>query len=336
MQIIKWVTLLILLPLVSACSTPIHKDFLQNLNIDSQGADGSFSSLVVNLKYNDKESLLVVGRASGNIDVWEAKKAQSKREINAHKYPANSLTFTSDGDAFFSSSYFENSTKLWDARTGALLHLIRDMRGPVGTTPGKQIYVIANDDHVRLFDYKQKLLLPDKYPCGGIVKVIATDVASGQIAVGTESGSIVIWKYSENKGIPALGKISSAQPYQFGDWVVGLQFSPSGNSLYSVARFGSIDERASSTLEKMRSVPTTLKYVYSTAFFRDKGLLALAGTEEKVGAGPGSVEVISLATGESRKYQVNTNLAVVEFLPPISSFIAAQSRAIGVFTLPHE
>lgn len=333
MQLIKRVTFLILLLFISACSS-VHSDFFQNFTKDSRKAAGSSSSLFFNLKYNDNENLLIVGRESGSIDIWDTNKASSKREIKAHAYPVNSITFTSDGGAFFSSSYFENSTKLWDAKSGALLHLVRDMRGPVAVAPGKQFYVVANGDHFRLFDYTQKLLLPAKYPCGGIVTVIAVDSASGQIAFGTESGSIELWKYSEFKGIPALKKISGVKPYQFGDWVVGLYFSSSGSSLYSIARFGSIDEWSSSTLEKRRSVPTILKQVYSTAYLRDKDFLALAGTAEKVGSGPGSAEIISLIAGTSKTYRVNTNLAVVEFLPPISSFIAAQSNSTSIYALP--
>ena len=334
MQITKWVTILILLPIVSACST-ISNDFLQNFTKDNQAAAGSASSPVVSMRYG-KEGFLVIGRESGAIDVWETAKSQPKREIKAHGYPANSITFTSAGDAFFSSSYFENSTKLWSIKTGEQLFLVRRMNGPVGTTPNENIYVIANGDYLSLFDYKKKSLLTEKYPCGGIVKVIAADVTSGRIAVGTESGIIEVWQYLENKGLPTLKKVSSAKSYQYGDWVVGLQFSSSGSSLYSVARFGSIDEWASGTLEKMRSVPTILKYVYSTAFFRDRDFLALAGTVEKLGTGPGSVEVISLATGESSKYPVSTNLAVVEFFPPMFSFIAAQNKLTSAFAVPRE
>jgi WD40 repeat protein len=338
MRIVRWVTLLIPLLLISACSSVIHKDFLQNFTKDSQETDGSFSSRVVTLKYNDKEKYLVVGHESGSIDIWDAKKARSKREIKAHEYRANQLAFSSDGNAFFSNSYFERSTKLWDARTGELLHSIPDMRGPVGATPNEQIYVIANSQHVRLFDYKRKLLLSEEYVCGGVVTALATDASSGQIAVGTASGTVEVWQFLENEGIPSLKMVSSANPYPIGDWVVGLQFSSSGNSLYSVARFGSIDEWVSKNRAmSRRSVPTILKHVHSAAFFgKKKELLALAGTEEKVGLGPGLVEVISLVTHESKTYRVNTNLAVVEFLPPLSSLIAAQSRSTKVYTLPNE
>lgn len=334
MKKIKWATLLILLPFVSACSTA-NTSFLQNFTKDNQAAGSSASSPIVKLAYS-KEGFLVVGHESGSIDIWDTKKSQSKREISAHKYPANSLTFSSDGDVFFSSSYFENSTKLWNVKTGEQLFLVRHMNGPVGTTPNKQFYVIANGDHVRLFDYKQKLLLAEKYMSGGTITTIATDTSFGLIAVGTESGSIDVWKYSENKGTPILTKASSAKPYEFGDWVVGLQFSTNGTRLYSITRFGSIDEWLSGTLEKKRSLPVILKYVYSTAFLRDKGLLALAGTEEKIGTGPGSVELISLATGEFKSYRISTNTALVEFLPPISSLIAVQNKSTNIFALPKE
>jgi len=136
--------------------------------------------------------------------------------------------------------------------------------------------------------------------------------------------------------LPSIKKVSSFRPYEMGNWVVGLQFSAGGKALYSVSRFGSIDEWSSVNLEKQRSVPTILKYVYSTAFSQDGNLLGLAGTKEKVGAGAGSVEVISLVTGESSAFQINTNLAVVEFLPPVSSLIVSQNRSAGVFVLPHE
>ena len=309
---------------------------MQDFVKDSQRSDGSFSNLVVKLKYNELENYLVVSRDSGSIDIWNTGKPKSKHEIKAHKYRANSITFTSDGKAFFSSSSFENSTKLWNAETGKLVHWIRDMTGPVGATSNNQFYVIANSGQFRLFDNKQGLLLPEKYTSEGVVTAIAADVSSGLIAIGTESGTLELWKYSENKGLPSIKKVSSFKPYETGNWVVGLQFSASGKALYSVARFGSIDEWSPSTLEKRRSAPTLLKYVYSTAFSPDGNLLGLAGTKEKVGTGAGSVEVISLATGKSSAFQVNTNLAVVEFLPPVSSLIVSQNRSAGVFVLPHE
>lgn len=336
MQITKWAILLIFLPFFSACSTPVQKDFLKNFKKDTQQSDGSFASLIVDLKYNEKSNVLVASHDSGTIDIWSTNEARSKREIKAHEYRPNSIALNSEGNIIFSSSTFGRSTKLWSAESGKQLYFIRDMTGPVSTTPNNQVYVVANKEYFRLFNYGQKHLLSKKYENGAVITTITTDMASGLIAVGTEYGTIEMWKYLETNGKPSLVKVASARPYQVGNWVVGLQFSADGKGLFSVSRYGSIDEWTPGNMKKMGSVKTTLKYVNSTSFFRDRNLLALAGTIERIGTGPGSIELISLATGETKTYPANTNLAVVEFLPPIASLISAQKRTVGVHALPKQ
>ena len=338
MQIIKCTLILILLSFISACSTPVNKGFLQNFNRDSQLADSKFSNHIVSIKYSNKEKILLVSHESGKIDIWNTNSTKRKQEINAHKYSTDYLAFTSDEKSFFTSSVFENSTKLWDTGSGEMLHKIRDMAGPVGSTPSDDVYVIANSSsrYVRLFDTNKKLLLAEKYACEGVIKSLATHATAGLIAIGTESGTIELWKYSEAKGVPSMDKVSSFKPYGLGDWVIGLKFSTDGKSLYSVTRFGSIDEWSSSTLKKSGSLSTDLKYINSAAFSHNGNSLGLAGTEEKVGSGPGSVVVISLVTGSTKAFRVNTNLAVIEHLPSIFSYIAALNRSVGVFALPAE
>jgi WD40 repeat protein len=324
---------LALLFIASGCSPSIHKDFIPNLIKDSRSNDGSFKNIVVSLAYDDKGKYLAVGHESGTIDIFDAKEALSKREIKAHDQRVNWITFASDGDTFFSNSYFETSTKLWSARTGQLLHSIPDTRGPVCATSDAGIYLVGQSSSIRIFDTKGKLLLPEKYESGGVVLVMAVDVASQQIAVGTASGTIEIWKFEKKDGRPTLQKMLSAKPYSTGDWVVGLQFSPAGSMLYSVARSGLVDEWTTRSLEKNRAISTTLKHIHSVAFLRDKGLLAIGGTEDKVGVGRGSVELISLTAETSTTYRANTNLPVVEFLPPLTTLIAAQSRSIEAYPL---
>lgn len=326
--------LLVFLFIFSICSRGIHKDFLTNFSEDSNTSDNYFESLVVSLKYDDKEKYLVVGHESGKIDIWDAKKALSKREIKAHEHRANLIAFTSDGNSFFSNSYFETSTKLWSAKTGELLHSIPDTRGPVCATPSENIYLIANNEHIRFFDNERKLLFPEKYVSDGVVTAIAADNASEQIAIGTASGSIEIWQFSENKEEPSLRKISSVKPYDIGNWIVGLQFSSNGKNLYSVARSGSIDEWTVSTFEKRRSIGTVLKHIHSVAFLQASELLALGGTVDSVGVGASFVEVISLPTEISRMYIANTKLTVVEFIPPLALLIAAQYKSTKAFFFP--
>src|SRR5574340_304437 len=136
MQHMRQVILLILLLFLSACSTTVHKDFLQNLT-SSQKTDGTRPRVVVSLKYNEKEKYLLVGHESGNIEIWDATKAKSMREIKAHDYRANSLAFSADGKAFFSNSYFENATKLWNTQSGELIYSIPMTTGPVSVTSDK-------------------------------------------------------------------------------------------------------------------------------------------------------------------------------------------------------
>ncbi|MGZ5008581.1 MAG: WD40 repeat domain-containing protein [Methylobacter sp.] len=326
--------LLISLSLLSIYSKGIHKDFLTNFSEDSKTSDNYFESLVVNLKYDDKEKYLVVGHESGKIDIWDAKEALSKREIKAHEHRANLITFTSDGNSFFSNSYFETSTKLWSAKTGELLHLIPDTRGPVCATPNENIYLIANNEYIRFFDNERKLLLPEKYVLGGVVTAMATDIASELIAIGTASGSIEVWQFSENKEKLSIRKISSVKPYDTGNWIVGLQFSSNGKNLYSVARSGSIDEWTIKTFEKRRSIGTPLKHINSVAFLQASELLALGGTVDNVGVGDSFVEVISLSTEKSSIYIANTKLTIVEFIPPLAKLIASQYKSTKVLSLP--
>lgn len=330
---VKIANLIALIFIVSGCSSSIHKDFIPNFIKDSRSNDGSFKNLVVSLAYDDKGKYLVVGHESGNIDIWDAKMPRSKREIKAHDYRANWITFSSDGNSFFSNSYFEESTKLWSAKTGELLHSIPNTRGPVCITSDESIYLVGQSSQIRIFDTQRKILLPEQYESSGVILVMAVDIASRQIAVGTASGTIEVWKFLGGNGNASLQKTLSAKPYATGDWVVGLQFSPDGAMLYSVAKSGLVDEWKARSLERNRTISTTLKHIHSVAFFRGKELLALGGTEDKVGVGGGSVALVTLTAGTSTIYRANTNLPIVEFLPSLATLIAAQSRTIEAYPL---
>jgi WD40 repeat protein len=335
---IRYIILLLSLPLLSACSTTAHQDFLKNF-ARSQETDGSRPRVVVSLAYNEKEKYLLVGHESGSVEIWDAKEARSVREIKAHDGRANLLAFSSDGNAFFSNSYFENNTKLWNAQTGELLSTIPDTRGPVSITSDRRFYIIANSEELRIFDYGNKTLLPEKFRFSyDVVTTIAYDTSTDQVAIGTASGTIQILRFSMIKGKPTLESVSNANPYSMGNWVVGLQFSRNGRGLYSVARFGSIDEWSTQPLEIKRSLPTALRNIYSTAFMPNKGLLALSGTGEHIYPFPGAgiVEIFTLSSGIKSTFDMNSNYpGPVELLSP-SIVLSARHRSIEVYSLPQE
>ncbi len=312
-------------------TSAIHKEFLGRFIRDSKVATGSVPDFVVSLTYNDKQGYLVVGHESGGIDIWDTKEARVKRQVKAHNYRANLISFTTDGNRFFSNSYFEESTKLWSATTGELLFTIPKTRGPVCTTPDSNIYLIATSEssEVQFFDLARKTLLPETYPIGGVIHTMTTDNASEQIAIGTASGTIEVWKYLRVGHRPGLQKTAEAKPYATGNWVVGLQFSSDGKHLYSVAATGVIDEWDSTTLAKQQSFPATI-HVHSATFLKHNSLVALAGEVNNQGKHLGFVELVSLATGQVIKYRANYNWPTVEYLPSLSSLVIAEYQSTQV------
>ncbi len=312
---------------------------MQNLT-SSQKTDGARPRVVVSLKYSEQEKYLLVGHESGNIEIWDATKAKSVREIKAHYYRANTLAFSSDGKAFFSSSYFEKDTKLWNTKSGELISSIPLANGLVCATSDKHFYIIAKSEELRIFDYQNKVLLPEIFKFSyDVVTTVVYDYSTDRVAIGSASGTIQILSFSVKDGKPTLVKISNTTPYAMGNWVVGLQFSDSGRSLYSVARFGSIDEWSTEPLKIKRSLPTNLKLIYAAAFMPDKGMLALSGTREYVypASGAGFLEIISLPNALSSTHKLTTDYpGPVEFLPPFSSVISAESYSMEVYSLPQE
>lgn len=323
--------------LLPGCSTNMHQDFLPNYVADSKKSDGSFKSRVVSLRYNDENKFLLVGHESGDIDIWNTKRAFSKHTIKAHDYRANLLAFNTQGDAFFSNSYFEESTKLWDVKTGRLITSIPFTRGPVCGTSDKRFYIIADSDQLRIFDYRSKALLPDIYRFSyDVVTQITYDKTNNLVAVGTASGTIQILQFSIDKEKPKLEMTSSASPYGMGNSVIGLQFTDGGLSLYTVAtRSYSVDEWEIQPLQIKRSLPTTLQNVVSTAFMFDKGLFVLAGTRTNPYA-PGVIEIHTLNVGKTWMFNANTNLPKIEILSPASLVISAQQQSLEVYTLTQE
>jgi hypothetical protein len=223
---------------------------------------------------------------------------------------------------------------LWDTESGRLLMSIAGARGPSGATPDPNFYVVADSSMFRLFDFRAKSILPDEYPSTGVPTSLTTDVASRQIAVGTASGTIDVWTFVRTAGKPTLNLVSSQHPYDVGDWVVGLQFSRDGSTLYAVTRSGLVDEFDSVSLKKKRSLQSSLKYVHSAEFIESKNTLALAGTRDEVGLNDPWLEVISLSNGNSQLYPSNFNLAVLKYVPPLSSVLAIQYGKPALVPLP--
>lgn len=335
----RYVFLLVSLLFISACSAaPVHKDFLQNLTHSYKTGD-TFSLAVRSLEYGENAKVLLVGRESGNIEIWDATKAKSMREIKAHDHRANLLSFSADGKAFFSGSYFEDNTKLWNIRTGELIYSIPLSRGPVGVSPDPRFYLIANSAELRFFDYENRVVLPEKYQLSyEVIEFIASDRSTNQVAVGA-GGVIHLLKFSMINGSPHLEKVAQSNPPPERSNIRGLLFSNNGSTLYSVTNWGAVDEWTTQPLKIKRSFPIVLNAVYAATFLPSKGLVALSGTEERVFPGTdfGFVEVLPLDGRKLSTFKMTTkDPGMIEFLSPFSSVISAEGYSMEAYELPQE
>ncbi len=311
--------------LISGCATTLHKDFLPNFIGDGRHKDSSFNNIVVSMLFHDDAKVLLVGRESGQIEIWNATEPYARRVINAHEHRASKLAFALDGQYFFSNSVFEKISKLWSVRTGELLFALPETRGPLCATNSRDLFLASQGSTFRVFDLEKKELLPGEFSSSGSIMSCAFDIASGNFAIGTASGTVEIWRFGVANGKPIPQRMRTAEAYAMGDWVLSLQFSANGSSLYSVTRTGKIDEWAVDSFEKVRAVPTPLRHVHSAAFSPDGQLLAIGGTVDRMGVGRGNIELITLRDGTSTTYHSNTNLPIVVFVQPGPSLVSAQS-----------
>jgi WD40 repeat protein len=256
----------------------IHPEFIQNLN--NQISNSQSRDSINSMAYDPKNDFLLVGRESGAIDIWDGRQANARREIKAHKQRASQLAFSSDGRMFFSNSSSDDVTHVWDAASGALVHTIERSRGPVVETSVPGLFVVAASSGLRIFDLATKELLPDTYrQVGDVVTALAYDAPTDQLAIGTASGGVEIWRLLKVP-LPTLAQVAVTRPYVMGNWVKAVQFSDGGRSIYSLPQRGNLDEWSSPGLERLRSREISLSFVGSSVFIPEKGRLAMVGSRK--------------------------------------------------------
>lgn len=327
-----------LVAMLRSTATPAPT-LVEALTEDRKHAGRKFDDSVVALAQDERETMFAVGIEAGVVDLWTNAPQARKRTIKAHDARANQLAFSADGRFLFTGSTFEDSTKIWNVETGELRSVIADAHGPVGRTPNPNVVVVANTSSFRLYDLKADALWPETYEADGVIQSIAFNNRAGLIALGSASGTIEVWQYSERKGKPVLTRRAAASPYGMGNWVVGLHFSPSGDRLMAVARRGNVDEWDSGTLTKRRTISTSLGWIGAGAFLdRPKYVLgnetavALVGTKHPSGLSQGLLEIIPPG-GETAApaTPLHTNLPVVAASRTREGFVVIHSRATGVF-----
>lgn len=288
---------------------------------------------VAAMQFDEGSRLLAIGRESGTVELWDAAHAGKRTIIQAHSYRADKLCI---GDGIvFSGSGLESTTKVWDARTGALKHQLPGVRGPVARSPLPNLYLVATNAGLMLFDAAAGALVGPPLAIEGEVTSLTADAASSRIALGTASGTLELIELRRGTdGAPRLVRIARVQPYQPRNWVQAVSLLDDGRRLISVVREGEIAEWDPASLTRRRVFPRTLQHVHQAAFVPGRPWLAISGTLDPQGMRSGKVEVVDLMAGVATRYKANTNLPVSVLLPALSVGLIAQSGSAKAIRFP--
>ena len=311
----------------------IHAEFVQNLN--NQIASSQSNDSISSMAYDTRNGFFLVGRESGTVDIWDGKQANAMREIKAHKLRASQLTFTSDGRMFFSHSNLEDGIHLLDTASGVRLHTIERARGPVVETSDPNLFVVAASSGLRIFNLATQEVLPNTYrQVGDVVTALTYDAPTDQLALGTASGAVEIWRLKKIP-FPALEQVAAIRPYAVGNWVMAVQFFDSGRSIYSLPQRGNLDEWSVPRLKPLRSREISLRFVSSSVFIPEKGQLAMVGYRKgDENASSNFLEIFNLDNGgESLADMKRDGSCVIVHLPPISAIMAGQNLTLSLIDI---
>lgn len=316
----------------------IHPDFLKAISKSIKDQNSSNIDHVTAINYHEKTGNLAIGRESGKIDIWNSQGIDKKHVVHAFDTRANSITFTTNGGAFFSSSRFSNETKIFSTESGKSIAIIPDTKSALVSFLHDDNYLISDSSNFYIYDYGHLKLKPIRYEASGAITSIEVNVNSKKIAIGTASGSIDLWKITLVNNEPILDKIASSKPYATGEWVMGLQFSTDGNSLFSASKKGRVDEWDSTSLNSINSISTELKNVSSVKFYAEKDLVAMGG---KINLNPkyddsdrgGFAIVTTLSSGKILRKHKNLNTPIVEILTTNNTLITAETRTLKSYDL---
>lgn len=104
------------------------------------------------LGYSPDEELLISGGRDAHLNYWTGESYECKKDIVAHLYAINYVSFRSGGEQFVSCS-MDKSIKIWDTQSGKLLKVIDKARNAGhGTSINKVIWSKFNDSIVSVSD----------------------------------------------------------------------------------------------------------------------------------------------------------------------------------------
>lgn len=319
----------VLLPLLAACGTwraRVHPDFVNTfIDVGRHGDDRA-----VTAAFDATHRVLAVGRESGRLELWDARETGARHLLEAHPLRTEHIAFGSADGIVLSNSAFDRRTRVWDVRSGQLLHEIAEALGPVAPSPETGVYLVTNTSHLMLYHHARRTLVGEPINLLGVITAIGADPGSGLIAVGTASGSLHLLKLESAHGSLTLSPLREAKPYETGNWIQAVSLRDGGRRLISVARKGGeVAEWDVATLARQRVLPNTLRSVNWAAFSPDAPWLLLAGNMGPDGLlSGGKIELVDLHRGVAWRYKANTSHPRAVLLPETAAGLILQSGSV--------
>jgi WD40 repeat protein len=321
--------------LLSSCnpwSKRIHPDFAQTfVDVNRRGDDDASS-----VAFDPELRILAVGRESGRLELWDTTKAGSRIVHQAHSVRTGHIAFGREDGIIFTSSVFDGSamdpdtigTRIWDARTGDLVHALKGMwaPGPIAASPVRSLYLIADSGDVLLYDHTRRSLVGSRLEMeqSAQVTALASDRASGLIAIGTSNGDLLLMTLNTSGEAPRLELLrrTSPAPEQARFDIHALALLDDGKRLISAAGTeNGVFEWDTATLERRRQIPTSLNTVRWASFTAGEPWLVLSGIEST----RGRIELVDLNAGVAWRYKANTTAPRAVLLPEIHLGLILQS-----------
>lgn len=323
----------------------IHPGFSENFVELNRRMDDHATAVA----YDPQLRILALGRDSGRVELWDAAGTDARISLDAHTVRVEHIAFGSQDGIVLTSSMGANLMgldpeavpKVWDARSGQLLLALPGewIGGPLAATPVPGFYLLSSDDELRIYDHAKRAVVGAPLKVHGGVTALGPDAASGQIAVGTSSGELLLLKLDVAGAIPRLDVVGRTSTYDLesrtdvlavmlrdeGRRLVTVNWLPESRRLEHAANIAGqqaeIVQWNTQDWRRERSFPLTLQSVRWASYTPGEPWLVLAGTEST----RGRIELIDLQGGEAWRYKANTSHPHAVLLPEIRTGLILQS-----------
>ena len=312
--------------------------------------------------------LLAVGRESGRLELWDARRKDARIALAAHELRVQDITFgvedgivisrsASGNVAFDEIVQLENGPKVWDARSGELLAAFRQDHwspGAMSATPLLGLYLFASNDELYIYDHAKRALVGQalRLEGAGGIRALDWDAASGNIVAGTSNGVIALLKLRNDAtgarlevlhrhaphGVGPRNDILSVMLLDAGTRLVTVQYAPARTqamaeevpALYHGQQHETVRWNLTNW-QREHVYASLLIGVHQATFTRGEDWLVLAGVAGGTARVEGKVELVDLRSGMSWLYKANTTHATAVLLPQAREGLVLQNgRAMRI------